>query len=141
METRVVCGELPGVLALETSLVEWKQPQAQQQGRTATDLGNFLSGMETGSHPADQGCRRGALETSLVEWKRFLSLLRRVKRATLETSLVEWKQRSLLDNILGDTALETSLVEWKLTRVSRSSKLNTCLGNFLSGMETQLHVP
>ena len=55
-------------MALETSLVEWKQLIRLSNGETIRILGNFLSGMETrGVHRGKAWL--GALETSLVEWK------------------------------------------------------------------------
>ena len=64
METRVVCGELPGVLALKPSLVEWK--------RVATVLPMPIP---------------TTLKPSLVEWKPFLFVSLTVNGSNLETFL------------------------------------------------------
>ena len=78
------------------------------------------------------------LETSLVEWKLERQLAHVEGNAALETSLVEWK---LVDFPTGErerVPLETSLVEWKLDGGAKSTIQWTGLGNFLSGMETEL---
>ena len=61
--------------ALETSLVEWKLDIASDNKDDTGNLGNFLSGMETGD---DRMMLRdlGTLETSLVEWKRRARIFR-----------------------------------------------------------------
>ena len=78
-------------MALETSLVEWKQLIRLSNGETIRILGNFLSGMETTERTMPEGKWRAALETSLVEWKLSGSNDNISSMDTLETSLVEWK--------------------------------------------------
>ena len=106
--------EVAGGNSLETSLVEWKLVTFLLLGKRTLCLGNFLSGMETPSPPAQHPSARG----------------------TLETSLVEWKHGYTVKEIQAFLTLETSLVEWKLRMVSPLLKRISSLGNFLSGMET-----
>ena len=47
METEAVRGGEAALPALETSLVEWKHSIDLRRENIGTDLGNFLSGMET----------------------------------------------------------------------------------------------
>ena len=47
METRVAEKDASEMPSLETSLVEWKPGRREQPVRRESNLGNFLSGMET----------------------------------------------------------------------------------------------
>ena len=101
-------------------------------------LGNFLSGMETLLESLPDGLLRLPLETSLVEWK--LPLLTAIVPDSnpLETSLVEWKPIPGGETIGAARSLETSLVEWKPLDGAKAEKRAELLGNFLSGMETEV---
>ena len=123
------------VLALETSLVEWKQPMDLTASSTQFFLGNFLSGMETFKLEDSRGrvsllgnflsgmetflqlptdlVQLRPLETSLVEWKQTGDERFDRYQEALETSLVEWKLRGNVALFHESEALETSLVEWK----------------------------
>ena len=58
----------------------------------------------------------------------------------LETSLVEWKLSRSESTQKKAVTLETSLVEWKLRFPCKDCAYRISLGNFLSGMETSLHL-
>ena len=102
-------------------------------------LGNFLSGMETPTKRDHQN-PPSPLETSLVEWKHIPAHSTRPLLSTLETSLVEWKPAySVRYRVLVPT-LETSLVEWKRGKRGIWDSSYFHLGNFLSGMETNITI-
>ena len=77
------------------------------------DLGNFLSGMETGdAHDLPGGGRTlGNFLSGMETLVRDGKLLRNIP--ALETSLVEWKLSIWSSNSFRFASLETSLVEWK----------------------------
>ena len=101
--------------SLETSLVEWKLTIPHTRTVGPPDLGNFLSGMETG----DPKC-----------WP--------IRAHSLGNFLSGMETVSVQRVVDGDTTLETSLVEWKPAQEAASAMELLALGNFLSGMETHL---
>ena len=102
--------------------------------QACSDLGNFLSGMETevrglaGRRPVGLGNFLSGMETPLAGLPcavsrylgNFLSGMETSEEpqadtvlAPLETSLVEWKRKVRALRALLEKTLETSLVEWK----------------------------
>ena len=99
---------------------------------SAGALGNFLSGMETRTHPRPLGNFLSGMETSGGAKSSTQPY------SALETSLVEWKRQTRKRESSRRNALETSLVEWKLAALRASITSMRYLGNFLSGMETKV---
>ena len=118
--------------------MEWKRGRSSTASTDIGDLGNFLSGMETGAvcFSVDPGATLG----------NFLSGMETGRSQIFTTSPdglgnflsgMETPQR-LAGRRLRAGPLETSLVEWKLIAVVLAAGAISCLGNFLSGMETIL---
>ena len=113
METRVVCGELPGVLDLET----------------------FLGGMET-CRRRPRSNHRSALKPSLVEWKPIQSDAGIEERIDLETFLGGMETSMGIGDSLPWSILETFLGGMETGALHRPQLDDKGLETFLGGMET-----